>query len=125
MSPRSAVPIAAASRAIRTNPSRQDSTVPDAITAADRRVRSAILRTDSFFQGRIRSRSFGYAVRLGAIVGGISRVSGLDGSFCRGFGGGLGGRFAGRFGGGGRVAALGADPAVDADERRTEQQGAG
>src|SRR5258707_5943892 len=80
MSPRSAVPMAAASRAIRTNPSRRDSTVPAAITPADRRVRSAILRTDSFFQdcaftvGCIRSRSFGYAVRLGAIVGGIRGV---------------------------------------------------
>src|SRR5882672_9609454 len=50
MSPRRVVPMAAASKAIRTNPSRRDSTVPAAITAAERRVRSAILRPDSFFQ---------------------------------------------------------------------------
>src|SRR3954452_20736881 len=59
MSPRSAVPMAAASRAIRTNPSRRDSTVPAAITAAERRVRSAILRPDSFFQAFL-----GVTVRL-------------------------------------------------------------
>src|SRR3954470_1569385 len=124
MSPRSAVPMAAASRAIRTNPSRRDSTVPAAITAAERRVRSAILRTDSFFQGRVRSDRSGSAVRLRAIVGRVTGP-GVGGDIER-FGvqsvGGLGGLCGLRRR---RVAALGTDPAIDADERRTEQQSAG
>src|SRR5689334_23978734 len=106
MSARNAVPMAAASRASRTNPSRRDSTVPAAITAAERRVRSAILRADSFFQrsggsggGRQGSRMKRVVVRSGR---------------------GLGRAVVGR-----RVAALPANPPVDPDERRTEEQGAG
>ena len=156
MSPRRAVPMAAASSAIRTNPSRRDSTVPAAITAAERRVRSAILRPDSFFHARLDGlRLPRYCVRRPApsssawvfsrtpfarsvvIRRGFTGSSGFGSSVVvshlgdrrrrtqvarvqrrrvQRIGPGLRGR---------RVAPLRADPPVDADDRRTEQQGDG